>query len=109
MCAYVNAYSHLETCVLMSMLGGGTASYNLYVFLNHECVCLCQCLEVVQPQSYLETCVRLPMSMLGGGGPSWDYKRKACSFLKGHCSSKQIITPLLIRRSILIQMSSEST
>ena len=29
--------------------------------------------------------VRLPMSMLGGGGPSWDYKRrKARSFLKWH-------------------------
>ena len=63
-CAYVNAYPHLETCVLMSMLGGGTATISMYYWTtsvcayvndwrwcNHNpyletcvCVCPCQCL-----------------------------------------------------------------
>ena len=29
-CAYVTAYTHLETCVLMSILGGGTATISIY-------------------------------------------------------------------------------
>ena len=29
-CAYVTAYTHLETRVLMSMLGGGTATISIY-------------------------------------------------------------------------------
>ena len=36
--------------MLMSMLGGGATTIPT-----------------------LNVCVRLPMSMLGGGGPSWDY------------------------------------
>ena len=72
-CAYVNAYTHLETCAHVN--AWRWHSHNLHVFLNHECVCLCQCLEVVQPQSLpWNVCVRLPMSMLSGGGPSWDKK-----------------------------------
>ena len=29
-CAYVNAYPHLEMCELMSMLGGGTSTISMY-------------------------------------------------------------------------------
>ena len=32
----------------------------------------------------IPTLKRVPMSMLGGGGPSWDYKKKARSFPTGH-------------------------
>ena len=63
-CAYVNAYPHLETRVLMSMLGGTAtifysltmsvcACVNAWRWCNNNpyletcvCVCLCQCLVV---------------------------------------------------------------
>ena len=62
-CAHVNAWRwhsdnlHLELCVCayVNVCANVNAwrwhSHNLHVFLNHECVCLCQCFEVVQPQS----------------------------------------------------------
>ena len=73
-CAYVNAYPHLETCLLMSMLEGGTATISMYSWTmrvcayvnawrwcNHNpyletcvCVCPCQCLVV---EDLLETTV----------------------------------------------------
>ena len=74
--------------MLMSMLGGGA------YLETCMCVCPCQCLVVED--------------LLG------TIKERRAAFLRGivhnlRCSSKQIITPLLIRSSILIQMSSEST
>ena len=88
-CAYVNAYPTLK-CACAHINNWRWHSHNLQLFLNPS-VCLVNAWRWCNHNPHFETCVCLLMSMLRGGGPFWDYKRKAHSFLKGHSPELKVL------------------